>query len=703
MSRYIADAFSQLESLMEDTFELTDTGVEKMKEFEEEPVEDEIVVADLDAEDEIDIEDSYVGKVILDCDVCHSKFYKDKDDVVIDDEVELANVGEECAICGSTNGYKIIGQVCEFCKDDEKFDDSELAMSDKDVARVNEPFTNPDEEEDIIDKDDDEIKVSIDKEKFQESLKKAKMKRLIREKLAQKRKAKSLKESIDDVCYDVADYMVNKFDGKKVITRDEFNDTLFDACDEFDCKDTLEKSIDTDGEFETNVRTVLSYKGYGTDFEGENEGGLTLAEGIFTAPVDTLKNIVGGVFGGVKNLLASDEAEKDTLESKEDKTTPRDRIDARRDDRVERAKRVFDRARDDADSDRDYRLKKDGLKEADKPAAISIEDAQKWVDYDMKRYGKISDRTNRLVRKAGFQIIKDQYGDYEVAVGHYESKCGRDGKELKEAPIYGLRPEYDTRKSFGGKANVEIDGYGTETLYSYDTPVARYTKDGTVELLPKWDYSQTTLRHVKEFLRQHGLKADSLAQIRKDYLKENFERVDIETDREKMSMTAEEDGKVVVTTEPKKERKEEDVIEPVDDETKEEIEDNSIDIDMDEFEEETFDELGESYLKKVYDNVDSYKSTNAVNKGNRVIVEGVIKFNSGKSKKTTFVFESHSATKDNVVKFIGENKEITRGRKAFTLTGKVKDKKFIAESFNYNYRTKDNAGKSQRVYGTIKK
>lgn len=60
------------------------------------------------------------------------------------------------------------------------------------------------------------------------------------------------------------------------------------------------------------------------------------------------------------------------------------------------------------------------LKESDKPASTSIEDAQKWVDYDMKKYGKISGRTNRLIRKAGFQIVKDTYGDYEVIAGHYE-------------------------------------------------------------------------------------------------------------------------------------------------------------------------------------------------------------------------------------------------------------------------------------------
>lgn len=39
----------------------------------------------------------------------------------------------------------------------------------------------------------------------------------------------------------------------------------------------------------------------------------------------------------------------------------------------------------------------------------------------MKKYGHISDKTNDLVKKAGFQIIKDDHGDYEVAAGKYES------------------------------------------------------------------------------------------------------------------------------------------------------------------------------------------------------------------------------------------------------------------------------------------
>ena len=89
-------------------------------------------------------------------------------------------------------------------------------------------------------------------------------------------------------------------------------------------------------------------------------------------------------------------------------------------------------------------------------------------------------------------------------------------KELTEAPIYGLEAQYDSRKSFGGKARVETDNAGTETLYSYNTPVVKIVK-GEVTLLPKWDSSATTLRHVKEFLKQHDLKAESKKQIAKDY------------------------------------------------------------------------------------------------------------------------------------------------------------------------------------------
>ena len=84
---------------------------------------------------------------------------------------------------------------------------------------------------------------------------------------------------------------------------------------------------------------------------------------------------------------------------------------------------------------------------------------------------------------------------------------------------YELAPEYDARKSFYGKALVFDLGSGILELHSYGSPVAKINlKRHAVVLFSAWDHSATTLRHVKEFLRQHGFKAETKAQIGRDYI-----------------------------------------------------------------------------------------------------------------------------------------------------------------------------------------
>ena len=82
--------------------------------------------------------------------------------------------------------------------------------------------------------------------------------------------------------------------------------------------------------------------------------------------------------------------------------------------------------------------------------------------------------------------------------------------------FYELGCRYDSRQSFYGKAKVIADG-GCQTLYSYDTPVAQINRKGELKLFSYWDYSQTTMRHVKEFMRQNGFRVDTVAEIRKNY------------------------------------------------------------------------------------------------------------------------------------------------------------------------------------------
>lgn len=202
-------------------------------------------------------------------------------------------------------------------------------------------------------------------------------------------------------------------------------------------------------------------------------------------------------------------------------------------------------------------------------------------------------------------------------------------------------------------------------------------------------------------------------------LTEEFETVEVATKNQKVTLDADDDGKLTIEAEPveeddeDEEDEEEEVLAPVPDEVADDIEakannsedeDEEVEYDVEDFDSDSFDELGESYLKSVYENVSSYKTTDVSSKGNTLVVEGLIKFNSGKMKPTKFVFEASTATKSNKLRFIGENKQITRGRKAFTITGKLNENKsFITERFNYNYMTKNEKGKSTRLYGTLKK
>ena len=68
--------------------------------------------------------------------------------------------------------------------------------------------------------------------------------------------------------------------------------------------------------------------------------------------------------------------------------------------------------------------------------------------------------------------------------------------------IYELDARYDARKSFYGKAHVAEYPDGRKVLVSYSTEVAEITADGKPVIYGK--YSQTTTRHQKEFLKQHG-------------------------------------------------------------------------------------------------------------------------------------------------------------------------------------------------------
>ena len=63
---------------------------------------------------------------------------------------------------------------------------------------------------------------------------------------------------------------------------------------------------------------------------------------------------------------------------------------------------------------------------------------------------------------------------------------------------YELMPT-NGRKSFYGKAFVEVDDYGVETLFSYLTQIIKRFPNGTLKRLYNEEPSLTTTTHIKSF------------------------------------------------------------------------------------------------------------------------------------------------------------------------------------------------------------
>lgn len=107
---------------------------------------------------------------------------------------------------------------------------------------------------------------------------------------------------------------------------------------------------------------------------------------------------------------------------------------------------------------------------------------------------------------------------------------------------------------------------------------------------------------------------------------------------------------------------------------------------IEDFDDESFNKLTENYLKEVYSNVKSFETISCDLKDNKLVIEGIIAFNSGKSKPTTFTYEAkREIDKTKTLILEGLNTDFTT-EKAFVLNCKVDTENcLIVESLNYKY------------------
>jgi hypothetical protein len=70
--------------------------------------------------------------------------------------------------------------------------------------------------------------------------------------------------------------------------------------------------------------------------------------------------------------------------------------------------------------------------------------------------------------------------------------------------------------------------------------------------------------------------------------------------------------------------------------------------------------------------------------GKKLVVEGLIKFQSGREKTTKFTFDSSRRINESLV-FRGMNEGLTSDRSAFRLACRTDNKKLVTENLSYKY------------------
>lgn len=440
-------------------------------------------------------------------------------------------------------------------------------------------------------------------------------------------------------------------------------------------------------------------------------------------------------------------------ESLKEAPISRDDIDAKADNKKELAKKRFMKKKDDADADKDYQLKKAGLKEAKQLSCLK----ETYEDLDDNYWDicrELVDEIKKVFPEA--EIDEDDiYFDDSRAWSLYVF-----GSKL-DLPVYKFGAYRDY---LGGGVRGGIESNGRE-------------KDGTLELAEKfeeklkqieelinkdfngseWDTPTGVLAEGKECesadfcykdeITEESCKKESLTESEEEVkevakflknavkdLKEDCDATwyydlgekglnlvvgclegeegifckialncdDLQCDYDiDWNMPYDEKGEVYDTEMQIDEDNLESVAQTMLNEFKELkeydfeddgkiIEEDEEEIEFEDLDEALFDNLVTRYCNKVYENVDSYKTSKCNLYENKLFLEGTLTYKSGKSINTKFIFENIEKTKSGLIKFQGLNETFSDNKKAFTLTTKVEDKKVLAESLSYNYKVKVN-------------
>ena len=609
-------------------------------------------IVDLDAESPEDLQPTYVGKTIIQCPQCLTLFYKDPADIVVSEEnPDMVNVDEVCQHCGNDSGYTVIGKVAEEKVPVDELppeaipEENEAGETEEDIPMVDEepaeestdsdldleaaPDESVEEAEEHED-EEEEVQESVEEEKSEE-----------REELNEsKDKELDKKLALHNEYIDYLQKMIEQEEeALKNTENEEVKAAIQRRLDGFkeDLQAALPEAV-KDAVASDNLPNADEVPMEEVKEEEEKKESLekTVADDLKDVRVDVAK-------GEVKKL------EENLVEGKTKKvyntyTNIMWDLVGGRVEKDEKGRNFYSQGCGytvyDTGLDKDYNITvfaktKEGLNNA-------IEVAKK---YNHEYLGPME------AEKPGYYmitiIIKPE--DYEDGAFEESLKLKNCSKRIVESASFGFAVKFEDWPEIYGMA----DQLGIKTV-----------------------------EDLGRFMQEEG-KGKDIKTALFDYLNNEIENLDfVATESYKKPLKEEDDLSdaefaQLLNSDEFKTPISETEVEAYLDESKEEVKFDEIE----DFQEQLFNEHVTKYLNEVYSNVESFETTNCTLNENKFIVEGNIKFKSGKTKKMSFDFKAA-----NKGLLEGYSKNIPVESK-FTLKYNInKDKALVTESLAYKYK-----------------
>lgn len=630
--------------LVEDYYDVRDTDeLEKAKKDREAEVAKAKLariekIVDLDAETEDDILPSYVGKFIIQCPQCMTLFYKNEEDIEKSDEnPDVVNINEPCQHCGNSSGYTLIGKVDTVGEDEaaqydvEDFDENELNLDFEDEEESTKETEEPteDAEEHAEETEESTEEAAADKAEDKElDLEPVDAEETEEEKEVEESLTEDVDKDLDDKLKAHNEYIEYL---KNMIKQEE--ESLTKADNEF-VKEATQRRLDA---LKADLEKALP-----DELKAEVEINSDL-------PTPEEANMEAAA----ENTAAEEEKEK-----KESLTE-----DAHQSVSTDKPHRKY--------SATELMIKE--LKNIEPFNKLSTRTIQRiLLPYYIENMGRDDLSAQALVDFFEYE------GFAPYVLDHFMTMDPLARKELLKADkkFMQIFNDYATAYNFFPNKDETLESGESE----FDSAFNVMFDIDTEGLAPDTDLNRNTIKSLgKMYAEGHFDKSLIVENLTEDAA------VDVLFDSEefKTPISDAEIDKIRA----KYEGLEEDVAPGV--ETEIAI-NNIVDTweSIEDFDDETFNKLTENYLTNVYSNVKSFKTTQCDLKDGKLVVEGIITFNSGKTKPTIFEYEA-KVNADKQVILEGLNADFA-SEKAFILSCKVDTaNRLVVESLSYKYTVND--------------